>query len=219
MVLPVAPPPAETDGWISSADGTMRFRTLPEGRVVAERKGRRGKYRPAWSLRVGGATPAPPLLLGPRLIYAALDNQVYAVRADNGHRLWTADVGARVARPLSNWSGKVLFQVGSGYYVHRTELVLCAPEDDRTLLALDPYNGEIVATLKLPEDHSRFTTPAIPLPEGRMAIGRQYYRDAQASLMVLALHAGAKSDASEAALPYNQPRPAEPPAGSDPTER
>ena len=127
--------------WVVAPDGRFRYRALPEGRVEMERKGRR-RWKPRWSLRVAGGTPAPPLTVGVLLFFGSLDNQVYGVRADNGHELWRADLFGRVSWPLLPWQGTLrpadAEPIGA-------DLVLVLPDDGSRLVALDAYDGRRTA--------------------------------------------------------------------------
>ena len=177
-----SPDPEAPSPWVVREDGRRRFRTLPEGRVVAEKLGAvRKKWRGTWSLRVAGETPSPPLLLGRRLFFATRNDQVIAVGSDNGHRLWAVDVGDRVSRPLELWSGTLPEAAG------RTDLLLVTPDGGASLIALDPYDGTRVAVFELPASEGRLATGARATPDGRVVLGREKYATADASLLVLGL--------------------------------
>jgi PAS domain S-box-containing protein len=79
--------------WVVSPDGKRRFRTTPGGFVEAEhRRHERKPWRKSWMIVAPNSIPSPPILLGPRLCYAGLDDRVTCVRASNGHRLWAVDL-------------------------------------------------------------------------------------------------------------------------------
>lgn len=182
------PPPAGTDaeGWVYAPRGGWRFRTLPEGRVVAEKWwGSRRGWRTDWSLRVGGATPSPPVLVNGRVVFGSLDDQIYAVRADNGHRLWALDVGERVARPLALWRGTVQGEDGP----HEVDAVLVTPEDSLSVIALDVFDGSRLATFavaSVPEGNALVSAPLVA-PDGTVAVAHQGYAPEEAALLLLRL--------------------------------
>jgi hypothetical protein len=186
-----APPlPAGTDaeGWVYAPKGGWRFRTLPEGRVVAQKWwGTRRGWRTDWSLRVGGATPAPPVLVDGRLLFGSLDDQVYAVRADNGHRLWAVDLGERLSRPLALWHGSVEVEG----MAREVDAVLVAPDDSLSVVALDVFDGTRLATFAVktvPEGNALVSAPLVA-PDGRVAVAHQGYAPEEAALLLLRLHA------------------------------
>jgi len=171
--------------WVVSPDGRFRYTTLPEGMVIAERHRTRG-WKRTWRLRVAASTPAPPLLAGQRLLFGALDNQVHAVRSANGHMLWAADVGARVSNPLSLWRQEIETDAETGEAT-AVELVLLVPDDGASLIALDSFDGNRVATLDLSGDDSRFLPPVLPTADGRIAVAVQGYAASAAALAVFEL--------------------------------
>ena len=193
---PAEPDRGDEDGseWVASADGRFRFRTDPSGKVIAERKRRRG-WRKAWKRRIAGATLAPPVVSGQRLYIGSVDNQVYALRADNGHYLWAKDVGARVSRPLTWWQGRV----GDG--PDFVELVLLVPDNGGSILALDPYDGSRLASMDLPTEEDRLLPPALAAGEGKIVVAVQKYDAAEAALLVFALAPPAPADD----VAYNAP--------------
>ena len=176
-------------------EGGWRFRTLPEGQVIAQKWwGHRRGWRTDWSLRVGGATPAPPILVGGRVLFGSLDNQVYALRADNGHRLWAVDVGERVSRPLALWHGTVVVD-DQGVAV---DAVLVTPDDKQSIVAFDVYDGTRLATFdveKLPEGNAIASPPLVP-GDGTVAVAHQGYAPEEASLLVLDLGLAPPTSAS-----------------------
>ena len=117
--------------------------------------------------------------------FGSLDDQVYAVRADNGHRLWSVDVGARVSRPLALWRG-VLQPEEEGEPEREYSLLLVVPDNGARLLALDTYDGSHVAVLELPE-YERLVSPALVADEVGVLVARQKYAPTDAALMIYCL--------------------------------
>jgi len=197
-------PPAPDRGvenaqdWVVSEDGRFRFRTEPSGKVIAERNRRKG-WRKAWRRRVAGATLAPPLVAGRRVYFGSLDNQVYALRADNGHYLWAQDVGARVSRPLTWWQGRI------GEAPAFAAVVLLVPDNGGSILALDPYDGRRLASWELPTEEDRLLPPALAAGNGKIVVAVQRYDAAEAALLVFDLAPPAPADE----VAYNAPDPSE----------
>lgn len=186
--------------WVVSEDGLARYRTLPRGRVIAERRERPGdRWKRAWSLRVAGATLAPPLLSGPRLLFGSLDNQLYAVRARNGHRLWAVDLGERISRPLALWEGTLPVREGGERKVIQARFVLVVPDGGGRLVAIDPHDGRSVATVELPDRDEWLAAPAVPLPDHSIALARQGFESSEAAVLVYALEAAPADE-----VPYNE---------------
>ena len=156
-------------GWVLSEDGRFRYRTQPSGEVLAQRLRRKG-WRKAWRIHVSGSTPAPPLPGGRRLFFGSVDNQVYAVRSDNGHRLWASDVGDRVSRALTLWRGEVEPENGSHDGPIPVELVLLVPDGGGQIVALDSHDGSRLATLELPSEEDRLVPPASPPRTARSSL-------------------------------------------------
>ena len=184
-----APPLAantDAEGWVYAPEGGWRYRTLPGGEVVAQRWwGSRYGWRPRWTLRVGSGTPSPPVLVNGRLIFGAQDDLVYAVRADNGHRLWVMDVGDRVSRPLALWHGT--FDVKGA--PREVDVVLVAPDDALTVQALDVFDGSRLARFsadKLPNGDSIVSAPLVT-DDGKIVVAHQGYAPEDASVLVLRL--------------------------------
>jgi hypothetical protein len=133
------------------------------------------------------------VLVDGRLIFGSLDNQVYAVRADNGHRLWAVDVGDRVSRPLALWHGVV----ESKGQPREVDVVLVAPDDALSVLALDVFDGARLAVFpvkKLPEGNALVSAPFVT-PEGKVVIAHQGYAPEEASVVVLDLRAAPETKA------------------------
>jgi len=193
--------------WVYAEDGLVRFRSRPEGGIEAERLVEKSEeWRDAWSYRVGGAILAAPVLDESRLFFGSLDNQVYAVRADNGHRLWSVDVGARVSRPLAVWRG-VLKPDAEGEPAREYSLLIVVPDDGAGMVALDAYNGTRVATLRLPEFEPGFVSPALVSPELGIVVARQKYAPTDAALMVYHLDIPEPPPDSDEQVAYNDETP------------
>jgi len=176
----------DAEGWVYAPEGGWRYRTLPAGAVVAQRWwGSRHGWRPRWSLRVGSGTPSPPVLINGRLIFGALDDQIYAVRADNGHRLWMMDVGDRVSRPLALWHGT--FEVEGK--PREVDVLLVTPDDSLSVFALDVFDGARLArfaTDKLPNGDAIVSAPMVT-EDGKIVVAHQGYAPEDASVLVLRL--------------------------------
>ncbi len=178
--LEEASPAAEETSppWVLSDDGTFRVRTLPAGRVEAEKKGIfLHRFRHDWSLRVAGATPAPPLIMGPRVMFGSVDNQVYGVRRKNGHRLWAADLDDRVSKPLAGWHRKLPMPAGSVPPMPDVdvEMVLVVPDGGALLVALDVYDGSRLGAFEVPSAKGMFVSGPVVLGDGRIAVARANY--------------------------------------------
>jgi len=192
-----APPAVE---WVVSANGKRRFRTTAEGLVEAERRKRGGKkWSSSWKIVAPNSILAPPLLLGPRLCYAGLDNRVTCVRASNGHRLWAVDLGDRLSRALTSWPE-------SGDPAIDGEVLLAVPDDGASVIALDAYDGRRITTLDLPATH-HFASSALVVSGDRIAIARRGYEDREAALVLLRL-TRPKPTGPPAPVPYNGGSPA-----------
>jgi hypothetical protein len=165
---PAEPASGDEDApeWVTSADGRFRFRTDPSGKVFAERKRRKG-WRKAWKRRIAGATPAPPMVSGRRLYVGSVDNQVYALRADNGHYLWARDVGARVSRPLTWWQGRIGEGPAMDLPTEEDRLLppVLAAEAGKIVVAVQKYDDAEAALLVFdlappaPEDDVAYNAP------------------------------------------------------------
>jgi hypothetical protein len=194
----------QASAWIVSDDGRYRFRTDPAGRVVAQRKRRKG-WKKAWKRRIAGATLAAPLVADRRVFVGSLDNQVYALRSDNGHYLWARDVGARLSHPLTWWQGRIDPPKGSPEISAFVELLLLVPDNGAGILALDPYDGARLAMLELPNEEDRLLPPVLAAGGGKIVVAVQKYEAADAALLVFEL-ARAESPGQVA---YNAPDPSE----------
>ena len=176
-------PAIEEPPWVTAAGERFRVRTLPEGRVEAQKRSRLAKsgWRRAWSLHVAGRTPSPPVLLGRRVFFGSVDGQVYCVRLDNGHRIWAVDLGDRVSMALA---AGAFAPPGAAPSRPPLEFVLAVPDDGASVVALDAYDGSRVAVHPA-ADRDMLMTPPLLLPDGRVAVGRVGYVGAGAALLVL----------------------------------
>jgi hypothetical protein len=190
-----AAPHATDDGWTLSPDGGLRFHVDHDGRMRAQRRSRfsRDGWRKAWTIRTPRAIATPPLLIGRRLFFAGFDDRIYAVRADNGHRLWAVDVGERVSRPLTRWSGTIP-AVDARTHVLRAEtvdLLLTVPDSGDSLEALDAYDGTIVGRLTIPSSQGWLTSSPVLVNESQIAVARQGYVPQEAALALFELRSRA----------------------------
>jgi len=190
----------EIPEWLPSLDGKRRYRTTAEGLVEAQKLSRNGKkWVASWRIVAPNSIMAPPILLGPRLCYAGLDDRVTCVRASNGHRVWAVDLGDRLSRGLTCWPA-----CGKGSV--DGEILLAVPDDGASLIALDAYDGRRVATFNLPSPQ-RFASSAFVASDGRIAIARKGYEAKDAALVLLRLTPPPPS-APPGPLPYNDGSPA-----------
>jgi hypothetical protein len=198
-IVPTVDEPA-TPEWIPSFDGRRRYRTTAEGLVEAQHLSRNGKkWVASWRIVAPNSIVAPPILLGPRLCYAGLDDRVTCVRASNGHRVWAVDLGDRLSRTLTCWP-----TCGKGSV--DGEILLVVPDDGASLIALDAYDGRRVATYELPAPQ-RFASSALVVSNDRIAIARKGYDAKEAALVLLRLTPPPPA-APPGPLPYNERSPA-----------
>jgi len=182
---------ATASSWVEDDLGRFRYRAVPGGAIEAQRRCKRCKagWKRRWRLRVPGNTLAPPLIGDRHLYFGALDNRVYCVKARNGHRVWVADLGARVSSPLVRWRGSI----GGNPAVEGTSppqeviMILAVPEGGSELTALDSVQGQPVATLRLEDDEGKLVSGPLATPDGKIVVARQKYAETEASLMVYGL--------------------------------
>jgi hypothetical protein len=191
----------ETSEWLPSSDGKRRYRTTEEGLVEAQRRSRLHKdgWVKSWRIIAPNSIMAPPILLGPRLCYAGLDDRVTCVRASNGHRLWAVDLGDRLSRALTCWPA-------CGGVAVEGEVLLVVPDDGASVVALDAYDGRRIASFDLPATQ-RFASPALVVSGERIAIARKGYDDKDAALVLLKLTPPPAPPAPPAAAPAPVPVP------------
>jgi hypothetical protein len=192
--------------WVESDDGRFRYRALPEGRIVAEKRCKRCKrgWRKRWSLRVAGSTLSPPLVTPRRIYFTAMDNRLYCLKRKNGHRVWSADVESRVTRGLVRW--QVFGGIPGGRDRPELELILVVPDDRSEVQAWHAASGKRVATYPLGESGGRVVGVPLATPDGKLVLARQRYAPGDASLLVLEL--GPPEPAAE---PLESPERPEPP--------
>jgi hypothetical protein len=181
----------EASPWVEDDSGGFRYRAVPGGAIEAQRRCKRCKagWKRKWRLRVPGNTLAPPLIGERHLYFGALDNRVYCVKARSGHRVWVADLGARVSSPLVRWRGSI----GGNPAVEGTSppqevtMILAVPDGGSELTALDSAQGQPVATLRLEDDEGKLVSGPLATPDGKIVVARQKYAETEASLMVYRL--------------------------------
>ena len=195
-----------TDPWITEPGRKRRYRTTLEGIVEAESWSKiRKRWVRRWKIVAPNSFLAPPVLVGPRLCYAGLDDLVTCVRASNGHRLWAIDTGDRVSRPISRWPTLPPDpKHAKGERGVEGEILLVVPDSGASVIALDAYDGTRVAVFDLPAPR-RFASPALVVPGDRIALARKGYEDSEAALVLLRLTPSKTSPATP--VPYNGPSP------------
>lgn len=209
-----AEPPAEPDPfrWSEGPDGLTRCRAAPGGGLVAEHRRRTSSpWKEAWRRATAAPVSAPPVVVGRRVLFASSEGRVTAARLSNGHLLWATDVGERLSRAAVLWSGS-LGEAGSGEEV---SLLLVIPDSGTALLALDVYDGRVVARGPVPGERGRLVSPPLLLADGRIAAARQGYALEDAGLGTYRIRRAEKRAAADPpeAVPYNAaPEPAEVPA-------
>jgi hypothetical protein len=202
------PPPDPSGGWIVDAAGTRRYRATVEGIIQAEKRRKNGrKWRHSWKIVAPNATPAPPILLGPRLCYAGLDDRITCVKAGNGHRLWTTDLGDRLSRPIARWPSASPARVApkTGDRTIEGEILLAVPDNGASMIALDAYDGRRLATYDLPAEERLVSGPMVFGDDGIAAV-REAFDKRQVAVLVLR-------------LVHNDVPPAAPAAPATPTGR
>jgi hypothetical protein len=183
------PPPDASGSWILNAEGTRRYRATAEGVVEAEKRRKNGrKWRRSWHIVAPNATPAPPILMGPRLCYAGLDDRVTCVKASNGHRLWTTDLGDRLSRPIARWpsASPARVTVKAGDRTIEGEILLAVPDNGASMIALDAYDGRRLATYELLAEERLVSGPLV-FPDDGIAAVREAFDKRQVAVLVLRL--------------------------------
>jgi len=180
--------------WAEEASGRFRYRSIPGGKIESQRRCKRCKsgWKRRWKLRVPGNTPATPLVADDRVYFGALDNRVYCVKARNGHRVWVADIGARVTLPLIRWEGERPTDADSNPETteessETLRLILAVPSAGDRMVALDARSGQPVATIRLPDGEGTLVSSPLATPDGKIVLARQKYAASEASLMVYRL--------------------------------
>jgi hypothetical protein len=214
--LAPVPPPGDADGgWRMAANGLRRYRSTLEGIVEAQkRRSVRSHWRRDWRIVAPNATPAPPLLIGPRLCYAGLDDRVTCVRASNGHRLWAVDLGDRISRPIAAWPVHPPREKPAkrGDRSLEGEVLLVVPDNGASIVALDAYDGTKIAAYELPAAKNRFASAPFVFASERIAVVRKGYATDEAALTLLDLVAAPPPTSAEPAggVPYNAGSPSTP---------
>ncbi len=214
LSTPTEPFPAPTEPiWVEGPEGRRRYRTLPEGRLVAEKRCRRCDrgWRKRWKLRIPGSTLAPPLVTEERIFVGAMDNRIYCLKRRNGHRLWTADAESRLARRLVLATVERPATAAGGAEHAPLELVLAVPDDRAEIQAWSAKTGQRVATFSLAQDEGKLIGVPLRTPDDRIVVARQWYASSRASLMVLQL-------STPEILPADATTSAEPPAPAPSSE-
>ena len=208
---PSAPAP---DPWVVAPDGKLRFRVGDDTRtILAEERSRfaRDGWNRAWRLRFASAIPAPPLLVGQRLCFATLGDQVSCVRDDNGHRLWAVDVGSRVSRPLEIWRGAIPIWSRRTNRVTQEDLevLLVVPDHGNAVVALDAWDGEVLATEPISPSEGWLVTGVRVVGPAEIAVGRQGDVDADGGLLLFRLASPEQRPGPDAApdVSYNPSTP------------
>jgi hypothetical protein len=185
------PVPVDAAAWVADERGRRRYRTGPDGVIEAQRRCRRCApgWKRHWKLRVAGTTLAPPVVADGRVWFGALDNRVYCVKARNGHRVWIADLGARVSSRLVRWTGPdaEASDGESGASSNGRNLILAVPDGGSELIALDAVQGLRIASVRLGDADGRLVNGPLATADGRIVVARQKYIETEASLMVYRL--------------------------------
>jgi hypothetical protein len=190
--------------WVEDPRGRYRTRPLPDDRILTQRRCKRCRkgWHRAWKARVPGASQSPPALGEQRVYVGSRDNRVYALRLRNGHRVWTADLGERLSKPLVLWSPREL-AVEAQEPEQPLRLLLVVPAAGSRLIALDARSGRVVAEHRLEEAEGELVSAPLTTPDDRVVVARQSYARAEASLLVFQLEPQLDEAPSGEALPYN----------------
>lgn len=209
-----APSAAEPAAWVTAPDGKFRYRVGEDGRsLLAEKASRlaRDGWSRAWRLRVASSIPSAPVLLGRRLCFATAGDEVGCLRADNGHRLWSADVGSRVSRPLEIWHGTLPIWNRRTNRVTQEplEVLLAVPDRGDAIVALDAWDGSVLATETLTAAEGWLVTGARVVGPAEVAIARQGYVDEDGALLLYRLASPEQRPGPDANpdVSYNPPAP------------
>ncbi|HEX6852589.1 MAG TPA: hypothetical protein VF139_14430 [Candidatus Polarisedimenticolaceae bacterium] len=209
-----APEPVDSASWIVAENGELRYRVGEDGRtLLAEKASRfaRDGWSRAWRLRAPSAIPARPVPVGRRLCYATSGDEVTCVRADNGHRLWSADVGSRVSRPLELWRGTLPIWNRRTNRVTQEplEVLIAVPDRGDALVALDAWDGSVLAIETLTAAEGWLVTGARVVGPADVAIARQGYVDEDGALLLfrLASHEQRPGPDANPDVSYNPPAP------------
>jgi len=218
------------DGWVQDSAGRRRYAVDERGWLRAQRRCPRctSGWKGAWKLRAAGAPGVPPLLVEHRVCFGSLDNRVQCVRARNGHRTWSVEVGGRVRRPLALWCA-----VPAGADINEdvkkkrkkkeeaeppepTRLLLAVLDQGSELLLLAASDGHRVAALKLPPSVGALVGVPLTTPDGLLVLARQDYAESAAALLVYRVESPPPARPRPEGEPAVLPEPAERDAGSLP---
>ncbi len=200
--------PAEPDPfrWSEGPDGLTRCRAAPGGGIVVERRRRLSSpWKEAWRRSTAAPVSAPPVIVGRRVIFVSSDGRVTAARLSNGHLLWATDVGERLSRSAVLWTGSLDEAATGGSGAAEVALLLVIPDSGTALLALDVYDGRVVARGPVPGERGRLVSPPLLLADGRIAAARQGYALEDAGLGTFRIRRAeqrANADPPEG-VPYN----------------
>lgn len=193
--------------WIVARNGRFRWRTAPEGGLIVEkRRNERAEWKKSWRLSTPAPLSSPPTQVGRRLVYTTSDGRAHAVRLSNGHRLWATDLGERVSAATAVWSGSLSpsdaarGSAGEAYF-----LLLVVPDSGTALLAIDVYDGRVLARGSIPGGRGRLVSAPLLLTNGRIAVARQGYALEDAALGFFRVRESQEKTSPdvESAVPYN----------------
>ena len=165
-----------TVSWVTDERQRTRFRSVPGGALEAQKSCRRCKtgWKRSWRLRVPGNTLVPPLVADRRVYIGALDNRVYSLKARNGHRVWTVDIGGRISTPLMLWRGEIPQPTPQDPLATRElTLILAVPASGSEMVALEGQGGRQVASMRLPEGGGKLVSGPLATPDGTVVVARQ----------------------------------------------
>ena len=177
-------------GWVTDERAHTRFRSVPGGVLEAQKSCRRCKtgWKRSWKLRIPGNTLLPPLVADRRVYIGGLDNRVYSLKARNGHRVWTVDIGGRISTPLMLWRGEIPKPTPEDPLATRElTLILAVPASGSQMVALESQGGRQVASMRLPEGGGKLVSGPRATRDGKVVVARQQYAESEASLMVYRL--------------------------------
>lgn len=206
-----AGPEFDPQPWALNENERRRYRALPDGRVMSERRCDRCEsgWKKRWRLRVPGNTMAPPLLQRKLLFFGALDNLIYCVKARNGHQIWTADVAGRTSRPLVYWTDGLGGATAGRKFSLSSSAILVVPDAGSEMLALDPQTGQRIAHVTLARGQGKLIGVPVVTPDGKIVVAHQKYDETEAALRVYRLGLPGVVPAPEATTGPTEPENAE----------
>lgn len=185
-----------TPVWVENEPGKLRFGADGAGWLRAERRCRRCErgWKKEWKLRVPGLAGAPPLVVGKNVCFGALDNRVTCVRAGNGHRRWTVDVGGRVLQPLVYWPGPepAPDERRRRPKRHPPGAVLAVIERGAQLAVIAADDGLRLGGVSFDTGRGKLVSFPLATQDGRIVVARQGYAETDASLLVYSLQPAPK---------------------------